>query len=95
MVESRVVGLFELHGWNVTAGAVEASVVAPVGRGELDVGDGAVRAVVEDGGAEALAAGHSKKSSVVQAAPQVDHLKGFGFPEVTVYAPESTVTNST
>ena len=50
-------GLFELHWWNVTAGAVQASVVVPIGPssgGDLDVGDGAVWAVVEDGGANAF-----------------------------------------
>jgi hypothetical protein len=51
------VGLFELHWWNVTAGAVQASVVVPVdpasGR-EFNVDDGAVGALVEDRGADAL-----------------------------------------
>ena len=50
-------GLFELHWWNVAAGAVEASVVAPVDPAsgyEFDVDDGVVGALVEDGGAAAL-----------------------------------------
>ena len=42
--------MLELHWWNVTPGAVKASVIAPVdsasGR-EFDVDDGAVGALVE------------------------------------------------
>jgi hypothetical protein len=56
-VEGSVVGLLVLDGWDVAQGRVEASVVVPVdpaGGGVLDVGDGLVGAVVEDGGADAL-----------------------------------------
>src|SRR5215207_1527642 len=55
--EGRVVGLLELHGSHHAKRAVEASLVVPVdpaGGGVLDVGDGPIRPVMEDRGADAL-----------------------------------------
>lgn len=50
-------GLFELYGGEHSEGAVQAAFVVPVdvaGGGVLDIGDGLVRPVVEDRGADAL-----------------------------------------
>jgi hypothetical protein len=56
-VESSVVGLLELDMGEHAESAVQAAVVVPVdpaGGGVLDVGEGLVRVVVEDGGGDGL-----------------------------------------
>jgi hypothetical protein len=56
-VESRAVGLFKLRSWNFIVGAVEASFVVevgPVGGRELDINDGAIRALVGHSRADVL-----------------------------------------
>ena len=56
-VEGRVVGLLVLHRGHRPKAGVEASVVVPIdpaGGGELDIGQGLVGAVVEDGGVAAF-----------------------------------------